>query len=177
MAARSDPGAWVTLARLVKTQGHKGELGADLLTDIPGRIDHLRQVSLLHPSGRRQAFGVVRHWFHKGRVVLAFDGIPDMTAAEAWLGAEVQVPRAERAPAPADRYYSDDLEGCEVLDHGRPLGRIEAVEEIPGAPALLHVRSPEGAELLIPFAAAYLESLSLAERRIAMALPEGLLDL
>ncbi|HUX67383.1 MAG TPA: ribosome maturation factor RimM [Terriglobales bacterium] len=173
----ADPSEWVTLARLVKTQGHKGELGADLLSDIPGRFDHLRQVWLLHPSGRRQAFGVARHWYHQGRVVLAFDGIADMTAAEAWLGAEVQVPRAERAPAPADRYYWADLEGCEVLDRGRALGHIAAVEEIPGAPALLHVRTPAGGELLIPFAAAYVESLSLPERRIAMALPEGLLEL
>ncbi|MGH9481735.1 MAG: ribosome maturation factor RimM [Terriglobales bacterium] len=172
MAAQSD---WVTLAKLVKTQGRKGELAAEILTDIPGRFENLGEVWLLGRSGGRQAFALAGHWFHQGRVVLRFDGIADMTAAQAWLGAEVQVPRERRAPAPPGSYFLSDLEGCVVYNRGQAVGEVAAVEVVPGAPALLHLRTPQG-ERLIPFAAAYLESVSIAERHIAMALPEGLLE-
>ncbi len=174
MAAPSEsPPAWVTVARVAKTQGRKGELAADLLTDVPGRFAGLDRLWLLARSGERRAFVLRHHWPHKGRVVLELDGIADLTAASAWVGAEVQVPAAERAPAPAGAYFVSDLVGCQVFDHGRPLGEVAAVEEVPGAAALLHVAALAG-ELLIPFAAAYVESVSLAERRLALRLPDGL---
>ncbi|HXE32008.1 MAG TPA: ribosome maturation factor RimM [Terriglobales bacterium] len=167
---------WVTIARLAKTQGRHGELAADILTDIPDRFAQLHQVSLLHPSGRRASFGLAGHWFHKGRVVLALAGVEDMNAAEAWIGAEVQVERGRRAPAPEGSYYLSDLEGCTVYDHERPVGAITEVEAVAGAAPLLHVAAGQG-EVLIPFAAAYLEAVSLPERRVAMNLPAGLLDI
>ncbi len=177
MAARSEvPPSWVTLARVARTQGRKGELAADLLTDIPDRFAALARVWLLAAGGERRAFELRHTWMHKGRIVLALAGLDDLTAAEPWVGAEVQVPAAERARAPEGSYFISDLEGCQVFDRGRPLGPVTAIEEVPGAAALLHVASPAG-ELLIPFAAEYVESVSLADRRLALRLPEGLAEI
>ncbi|MGH9394869.1 MAG: ribosome maturation factor RimM [Terriglobales bacterium] len=177
MDNRSEPSAWVALARIVKTQGRRGELGADLLTDIPGRIEALPEVWLLARSGARRRFAIERHWPHLGRLVLKLAGLDDLNAAEPWVGAEVQVPAGERAAAPDGSYFLSDLEGCELLDHGRRVGVIEAIEEIPGSAALLHVRAQSGGELLIPFAAAYLTEMALERRTVAMDLPEGLCDI
>lgn len=175
-ALRVTPADWVTLARLVKTQGHKGELAAEPLTDIAGRFEQVSRVFLAHPAGRRLETTLTRHWRHGERIVLAFADIPDMNAAEAWVGAEVQIPAAERAAAPTDAYFVDDLVGCELWDGERALGRVSAVEPVPGAAPLLHVAAAGGAELLIPFVEAYLIQVSLPERRITMRLPEGLVD-
>lgn len=176
-----DEEEWVTLAHLVKTQGHRGELAADVLTDIPGRFDALTRVSLLHPSGRRLEATLTRHRPHQERVVLGFAEIPDMTGAQAWVGAAVQVPRAERAPAPAGEFYVDDLVGCELWDGERSVGRVSSIEAVAGAAPLLHVAlhgaAAAGGEVLVPFVTAFLEQVSLAERRITMRLPQGLVDI
>lgn len=180
-----DESEWVTLAHLVKTQGHRGELAAEVLTDIPGRFDTLTRVSLLHPSGRRLEATLTRRRPHQERVVLGFAEIPDMTSAQAWVGAAVQVPRSERAPAPAGEFYVDDLVGCELWDGEHPVGRVSSIEAVAGAAPLLHVAlhgalhgtAAAGGEVLVPFVTAYLDQVSLTERRITMRLPQGLVDI
>lgn len=174
--AREDEAEWITLARLVKTQGHRGDLAAEVLTGIPGRFDALTQVSLRHPAGHRLAATLTHHRPHQERVVLGFAEIPDMTSAQAWVGAEVQVPRSERAAAPAGEYFIDDLVGCELWDGERVLGRVSAVEAVAGAAPLLTVATADGGEVLVPFVTAYLDHVDVAGRRIAMQLPEGLAD-
>lgn len=176
MESPSDAG-WVTLARLIKTQGRKGELAAEILTDIPDRFGGLREVWLRKPDGCRVAMHLARHWPHHGRVVLDFDEIGDMTEARAWVGAEVQVPFAQRAAPPAGEYFLSDLEGCSVTENGRAVGVVSSVETIGGAAPLLHVRTGAGREILIPFAASYVVAVEVAARRLDLHLPEGLLDL
>lgn len=169
--------AWVTLARLIKTQGRKGELAAEILTDIPGRFSGLREVRLRQADGRERAVHLARHWPHQGRIVLGFDEIGDMDTAAAWVGAEVQVPLAERATAPAGEYFLSDLQGCTVSDQGRAIGMVASIESVGGAAALLHVQGSDGKEILIPFAASYVMAIDVAARRLDLHLPEGLLDL
>ena len=167
---------WVAVGRVVKTQGRHGELAIEILSDIPNRFESLSAVWLLSRAGDRRRFALERRWPHKQWIILKLAGVDDLNLAEAWLGAEVQVPAGERAPAPEGSFYATDLAGCEVFDRGRNLGVIESVEPVPGAAALLHVRTPQGGEMLIPFAAAYVAEISLAEHRLALALPEGLAD-
>lgn len=171
------PSEWVTIAKLVKTQGRRGELAADIYTDIPRRFEGLKEVWLLAPNGLREAFTLAGHWLHKGRVVLRFEQIADMNAAEAWLGAELQIPRERRAVAPKGSYFLSDLEGCVVYDRGQALGEVASVEHVPGAPAWLRLRTSDGGERWIPFAAAYGLRVEIAAKRIDMELPEGLAEL
>lgn len=175
-AVPSEPEQWITLARVAKTQGRQGELAVEVLTDIPNRFDSLERVFLLSRSGTRQPFTITRRWPHKDRLILAFAEIPDLTAAEAWVGAEVQLPRAERAPAPLGSYHVEDLIGCRVFDGDRLLGVLQAIEPVPGAPDLLHIEDAAGREVLIPFAAAYIRELAIPAGAIHLALPAGLLS-
>jgi len=175
MASRSEddtPAAWVTLARILKTQGRHGEVAAEILTDIPGRFTQLAEVSLLHPSGRRLDVSLAAHWPHKGLVILKLAGLDDISSAEAWIGAEVQIPRDQRAPAPPGTVFVTDLVGCTVTAGGRDLGPVTAGEEIAGAPALLHLGNT-----LIPFVESYIVTLDLAGRRLDLSLPDGLLEI
>jgi 16S rRNA processing protein RimM len=110
------------------------------------------------------------------RVVLGFEGINDRNAARLWVNSEVQVPRAERATAPEGSYFLSDLVGCQVENRGVMVGTVSAVEATPGAAAMLVVNDAEGREILIPFAAAFLERVALEERRIIMKLPAGLVE-
>ncbi|MFI4878563.1 MAG: 16S rRNA processing protein RimM, partial [Steroidobacterales bacterium] len=75
----------------------------------------------------------------------------------------------------------DDLVGCELWDGEHAVGRVSSIEAVAGAAPLLHVAlhgtAAAGGEVLVPFVTAFLEQVSLAERRITMRLPPGLVDI
>jgi 16S rRNA processing protein RimM len=175
--------AFVTIARVAKTQGRKGEVAATLLTDFPERFATRKRVFALCDakpgrntgSADRRELQLEAHWFHKGMVVLKFDGVDSINDAEALVGCEIQVPWSERAETAADEFYVSDLAGCVVTDSGREIGRIKDVQFGSGEAPLLVVQAEK--ELLVPFAAAYIEKVDLEHKLVSMKLPEGLLEL
>ncbi len=187
----------MTLARIVRPQGRKGELLAELLTDFPERFEERRRLFLLSAEKGRSIAREVwleEHWLHKDRLVLKLKGIDSIEAAEALRDQDVVIPLAERAPLEDDAVYIGDLAGCALYDRvtGRVVGEIVDVDRESSSLALIVVRplqlatdsgTKAGAktktpdELLIPFAKAYLPQIDLATRRMEMSLPEGLLAL
>jgi 16S rRNA processing protein RimM len=177
--------AFVTIARVAKTQGRKGEVAAVLLTDFPERFATRRKLlalceaetgtrSVTGPAQRRE-LRLEEHWFHKGMVVLKFAGVDSISDAEMLIGCELQVPRSERAEIAAGEFYVSDLAGCMVTDSGKEIGRISDVQFGSGEAPLLVVQGKK--ELLVPFAAAYIEKVDLERKLVSMKLPEGLLEL
>jgi 16S rRNA processing protein RimM len=171
---------WAILARLVRSQGRHGEILADILTDFPERFADRRRLFLVASEASetfsREAI-LENHWLHKGRIVLKFAGIDSIDEAESLRGLLVAVPRSERTTLADDSVYIGDLIGCEVIDLNGGAASIGAVTDFDSQAGLLQVRTPGGAEALIPFAKAYLETIDIAGKRIEMRLPEGLLDI
>jgi len=138
----------------------------------------MRLWALAKDSQRREVT-VEDLWPHKGFLVLKFKGVESINDAEPLVGAELQLPRSERAELEPGWTYLSDLIGCTVFDGQREVGEIEDVQFGAGEAPLLVVRSKERAAKLpyeIPFAEAYLEKLDLEHRQIRMKLPEGLLE-
>ena len=148
---------------------------AELRTDFPERFKERRTLSGLATDGSRRELQVEEHWFHKRGVVLKFAGVDSMSQAETLIGCEIQIPQAERAELSDDSVYVSDLVGCVVSDAGREIGRIENVQFGSGEAPLLVVRGAK--EILVPFAAEFVESLDVEHKRLAMNLPAGLLEL
>ena len=109
-------------------------------------------------------------------MVLKFRGVDSMNDAELLIGAELQVPGAERASLDVGWNYVSDLIGCVVVDHGHEIGRIEDVQFGAGEAPLLIVASA-GKRFDVPFAQAYLEGVDIAQRQLCMNLPEGMLEI
>lgn len=178
-------GEFITLARVVKTQGRHGEVAAEMHSDAPGRFAAGMKLLVLpklqnedektQPS--RRELEVEELWPHKGLIVLKFRGVDSMNDAELLIGAELQVPGAERADLEAGWTYVSDLVGCTVLDHGREIGRIEDVQFGAGEAPLLIVADDAGKKFDVPFAEAYLERVDIAQRQVRMNLPEGILEI
>ncbi len=168
---------FVTVARVVRSQGRHGEVLAELHTDFPERFAERRRLFAVDSTGRRE-LQLESHWLHKGRVVLKFRGVDSIEQAQALAGYELQIPREERAPLPQGEAaaYVSDLVGCTVFDRGKPLGSITGVEFGAGEAPLLAVKAEAG-EHLIPFAAEYVEGLNLELRRVELRLPAGMLEL
>ncbi len=171
----ADEAEFITLARVTKTQGRRGEVAATLFTDFPERFASRKQLLGLDSKGRRHELELEDHWPHKGQIVLKFAGIDSISQAEMLIGWEIQISRSQRAQLEGDQVYISDLVGSSVYDGNRLIGTIQEVLLGSGEAPLLVVRGQK--EYLVPFAAGYIEEMALEQKLVRMKLPEGLLDL
>ena len=166
----------ISVARIVKTQGNRGELAAEILTDFPERFQHLSAVALEKEGQATLELNLENHWFHKRRVILKFRGIDAITPAERLVGYEVTVDNSQlMAPEPGS-YYQHDLVGCRIEDEdGVTRGNVV---EVLGAPGnyLLKVSRDTG-DFLVPFAESYFPKIDVRNKVLICDLPEGLEDL
>ncbi len=180
---------------LLRPQGRKGELLAELLTDFPERFTDEARVFLAKPGftgveAEAQAMKVLGHWLptgrNQGRVVLHFAEVDSISAAEQLAGLEVLVPESERVELEDDAEYVSDLVGCAVFDGTTFVGEVTGVEfamtpdgarRLTDAAPLLTVEAAKGDEVLIPYVKTFLVALNPERKRIDMALPEGLVEL
>src|SRR5215469_7127887 len=178
------PPAWIVLAHLLRPQGRKGEVLAELFTDFPERFKDHRRVFLAAPgfageATEARAVDVLAFWLpmgkNEGRVVLHFAGIDTISDAELIAGQDVLVPRQERLALDDESVYVSDLIGCTVYDGPLPVGVVEDVQfamsadgarRLDDAAPLLAVRSSEGDEVLIPFAKAFLVGVDTDLKRV-----------
>jgi 16S rRNA processing protein RimM len=204
MQSMDQASQWIVLAHILRPQGRRGEVLADLFTDFPDRFDQHPRVWLA-PSGfadsnladpgstgqtaLTEQAEVAAHWLpvgkNAGRIVLHFAGIDSIEKAEQLAGKEVIVPLTERVPLDEGAAYISDLVGCTVYDFDRSLGVVDSVQfptsadgtrRLEDAAPLLAILSPDGDEILVPFASAFLVELNVATKSIRMTLPEGLAE-
>lgn len=174
-----DRGGWLTLARILRPRGNRGEVLAICDTSGPERFLELGRVFVFRdgdPSGEPREMEVEDAWDHQGKLVLKFRGVDSIGEADQWRKAEVRIPEAERAPAPEGEYYHSDLVGCAVVERGsdRVIGVVVSCQEY-GGPLLLEVETADAARrILIPFAGAIVKEIDIGARRIVAELPEGL---
>ena len=167
----------VVIARIVKARGIRGEVACDIATDFPERFDSLEDVTALMPDGSRLALALEDHWFHKGRVILKFEGYDSMTAAERLAGGLVVVPESDTMPLEEGEFYEYDIVGSQaVTSEGRVIGEVTRLMRT-GGHDLLVVRGEDEREHLIPFVDEICSDVDVEARRITVDPPEGLLDL
>jgi 16S rRNA processing protein RimM len=168
--------SFITVARLLRPQGRRGEVLAELHTDFPERFAERKRLFAVAGDGSRRALGLEEFWLHKGRVVLKFAGVDSISDAEALAGCELQVPASDRTPLPEGAAYISDLVGAALYDGDRLVGRVADVQSGAGEARLLVVKA--GArELLVPYAAEYVKGFDAGAKRLEMALPAGMLEL
>ncbi|QNI35659.1 ribosome maturation factor RimM [Edaphobacter albus] len=194
LSVSSSPTSWIVLAHLLRPQGRKGEVLADLETDFPDRLVGRKDLFLASPgfTGDRseaKPVEVIASWLpvgkNKGRVVLHLAGIDSISSAEVLSGLDLIVSEDQRTPLDQESVYISDLIGCALYDEDTRIGDITDVQFstaadgtlLPDAPALLIVRSADDpAEILIPFVKAFVKDFNPERRRLTMSLPLGLVD-
>jgi 16S rRNA processing protein RimM len=171
---------FITIAKVAKTQGRRGEVAAELFTDFPERFEERRQLWALNERGERRELQLEDFWPHKGQMVLKFAGIDSINDAELLLRSEIQIPREQRAELEEGAVYVSELLGCTVADvtneAAHELGTVANIDFSAGEAPLLVVKDGPK-EYLIPFVESFLRRVDYAGRRIEMLLPEGMLEL
>jgi 16S rRNA processing protein RimM len=165
----SDPRK-VVLGRLLGAHGVRGWLKVVSYTDpIENLLQH--PTWLLAREGESGREYRVRDAEFDGRWLrVSLDGIEDRDAAEALRGLNIEVARAELAPAGPREYYRDDLLGFTVSNlAGVELGQVSHFVEAPAA-AVMVVRGAR--EHWIPAAAPHLVKVQLGQHSIVVDWPE-----
>jgi ribosomal 30S subunit maturation factor RimM len=108
--------AGLTLARVLRPWGRRGEVAAEILTDFPQRLAAIRNAWLSDGSKPPRAVRILSCRIHLGQAIFHFAGSDSINDAELLRGLEVQVPLAERAPIAAGQYYISELVGCRVWE-------------------------------------------------------------
>jgi 16S rRNA processing protein RimM len=170
----------LTVARVGRAHGLKGEVTIETRTDaperrfVPGAVLHVVPARRdPQPVPATVVVSSVRD--HNGVLLIGFDDVPDRSAAEVLRGTllEADIPDDEQEP---DAWYDHQLVGLAVVDPaGRPLGEVAAVEH-PGAQDLLVVRRPDGVERLVPFVTAIVPTVDVAGGRVVVDAPGGLIE-
>lgn len=177
MEDHGEGAGFLTLARLVRVHGRRGELAAEMETEQAGVFESFPEVQLWDGGKRRRPARIVQARPHQNRLLLRFDGVDTIEGAEGLVGWEVQIPMEKRPPPRLGHVYVSDLMGCQVTEarSGRRLGEVRGWVETGGTP-LLEVRDGQR-EILIPFAASICQQIDTEGKSIRVDLPEGLDDL
>ena len=169
----------VAIAKTVRTRGLRGELVAEILTDFPERFEQTKKVIALKTNALSLELNLASFWFQKNRVVLKFDKIDSIEAAEALVNYEICVPAAEVIELEQDEFFDWELEGCTVETiNGQTLGTVREVMRTGGTDVLVvdDAGSDSKKDFLIPFAQAICLEVDVANKLIRVDLPEGLLE-
>jgi len=164
----------VTIGRVLRPQGRKGEVLTLPLSDRPERFPSLKQVSLETAGGGVETLVVTHCWPHKGRFVLKFAGVDSIEAAEKLRGRALVIAEDELPPLPPGSFYHHQLRGLRVQDGaGRALGRVEDVLET-GAVPVLQI-ADGGRELMLPLAEPFIVAVDVAGGTLTVV-PEAALE-
>jgi len=167
----------VTLGKITKNQGNKGELRVTPYTDDLRRFELLEFVYLVRPGHSEQIKKVIEDiWYHKSFVILKLQGIDDIGEALKYRNYEVMIKEDELLPLAEDEYYIDDLIGLEViLPDKNVLGEVVNILESKGTDIL--VVKGDKKEYMIPMSKEYIIEIDLENNKIYIDPVNKILDL
>ncbi|MDM7856071.1 ribosome maturation factor RimM [Cellulomonas alba] len=163
----------LTVARIGRAHGLRGEVALDLRTDVPDERLAAGTELATEPASAGP-LTVVRTRIQQGRWYVTFAQVSDRTAAEALRGVELVVD-ADEADDDEDAWYPHELAGLRV-EHvdGRVLGEVVGLDQGP-AHDLLVIRETGGARTAVPFVRAIVPVVDVPGGRVVLDPPGGLL--
>lgn len=172
------PEDMIIVAEITGAHGIKGQVKAESLTDFPEV--RFAPGAELYVEKLKQNRKVLAASLHKGLYLLTLSGIDDRDAAQALLHTYLRVPMDSLPPLPEGEYYHFQLIGLQVFEGGRYLGQLAEIMET-GANDVYIIKNaePEAGlppEILLPALQSCIESVDLAEGRMQVKIPAGLLD-
>ncbi len=155
----------VRIGRILAAHGIRGEVKIRSFTENPEDVGAYGPVSDAH--GRTLSLSDIRP--AKGPFVIArVEGVSDRNAAEALAGCDLHVPQdALPAPGTDEWYYSDLIGLAAISSDGEALGSVIAVHDF-GAGDLIEVSPVSGQPFMVPFTAAGVPDINVADGTITI---------
>ncbi|HEV8440403.1 MAG TPA: ribosome maturation factor RimM [Methylomirabilota bacterium] len=168
----------VAVGEVLRPHGLSGEVRVRPLTDRPEeRFATLRDCVLWDEAvDRREACRIVSCRLEGGTLLIKVSGVDSHDQARRLAGRLLAVDRAQALPAPDGSFYPWQMEGARVQTRdGRVVGRFARIER--ASAQELWVIDDGERERLIPAVAEIVVEVNVAEQRIVIDPPDGLLEL
>jgi 16S rRNA processing protein RimM len=171
---RDDLPETITVGRVLRPQGVRGEVVVEVLSDVPERFAPGSRLMGVREGKPSVTVEVAASRPHKSGAVVRFTGSEDRDQAEELRGLWLEIPRSQVPPAEPGTYYQYELIGCLCRVSGEELGRVAEVVEDGGG--LLLIVEGEGRRIPVPFVREFLREVDVAGARIDLELPPGLVE-
>ncbi len=164
------------VGRISRPHGLRGQVAINPETDfIEERFAEGATVWTRSPAGDEQ-LTIASMRVQHGRPIVGFEGFARVEDVERLLGLELRVPEGALQPLQPGTWYEHQLVGCAVeTTAGDVVGEVAKVEGGAGASRLV-MNGPRG-EILIPLAVDICVEIDVANKKIRINPPEGLLEL
>lgn len=165
----------IELGYVTRPHGVRGELKVKLHFEQSHALFEVPRVLLMQGEGTPKPYAVAAVRRAGKGVLLALTGVTTRDAAEDLQGARIHIDRTELPVLPSDEYYLVDIVGCEVFGPAGSVGVVQAVEAHPTVDSL-RIATADGRTVTQPLDDAWIESVSIAERRVVLRSLDGLID-
>jgi len=141
---------FITVGKLGKTRGVKGEIYVTPLTDFPERFVDQKEIFIDH-RGQWVKYKLESARLVSGRPVLKIEGLNSCEDAARFTNRRLAVTRNQLVELPEGSFYIFDLIGCYVYDseNGNPIGKIIEVQQLPANDVYV-IKKEDGGEVLLP---------------------------
>jgi len=161
---------------VARPHGRRGEVILNPETSFPDERFAVGQRLYMKRQDRIEPLTVTALKFHRERPIVGFDGCDSIEDAERLAGVELRVPDEALTKLPPGAYYHHELIGCAVETvTGQAVGSVVRVDGA-GERTSLVVGGSHG-EVMVPLVESICRQIDVANRRIVIEPPEGLLDL
>lgn len=118
---------YVHIGQISKSQGVRGEVKVQLLTEDPQRFIGLKNV-FVEKDGGFIPYTVRSAAIRQGAAYISFEGVDDRDSSDALRGLHICVERKDAIALPAGHHFIFDLVGCQVeSSDGEALGTLTDV--------------------------------------------------
>lgn len=162
----------VIIGKITNTHGIKGELKVNASTDFIEERFHKGSIVRIDDHGTMVEMIVKGHRFHKGHVLVTFEGYQDINLVEKYKGCTLYADKDVDLLEDGE-YYIGDLIGCEVYNVGQLIGQVKDVQ-LYDHHDLLVVEGKQ--KIMIPYVDAFVKNEDIENKRIDVELIEGFYD-
>lgn len=164
----------LVVGRIGRAHGIRGEATIEVRTDDPDSRFAVGAILQTEPA-QKGPLTIASGRVHNGTLLLSFIGVPDRTAVEKLrdllLIADVDVDAESDGD---DSFHISQIIGCEVfLENGNKVGTVTDVLSSSAQDTLVVIVN--GTDKLIPFVDEIVPEVDIANKRIVITPPEGLL--
>ena len=165
---------FITIGKVVSTQGNKGEVNILPLTDSTNRFKNLDTV-FLRNNNNQTTLNIEKIKIKENAVILKLKDIENIREAKMIVGSFLEVEREKAVKLPKDTYFVFEIIGLEVYDENNIfLGKVENVIST-GSNDVYIVKDKNKKELFIPAIREVVKNINLEKKRITVKMVDGLI--
>jgi len=165
---------FITIGKVVSTQGNKGEVNVLPLTDSIDRFKNLATVFLRNNHGQA-ILNIEKIRIKEDMAILKLKDIENIEEAKTIVGSFLEVERKNAVKLPKDAYFIFEIIGLEVYTENNVfLGKVENVIST-GSNDVYVVKRKDKEELFIPAIHDVVKNIDLEKKRITINIVDGLI--